>query len=162
VVYVSSDCGVTWSWQHVSTFGGSGAACSADGTRIGVISYVGVFISTNSGLTWMAQTNAGMVLNAIATSADGHRWIAAHSGGQGRLFLGSSTPAPVLQIEPTNGNVRISWTIPSSSFTLQKAQVVPLNWGALTGAPSLNLNTLQNEITIPATNTSALFRLSAP
>jgi hypothetical protein len=164
VVYVSTDFGGAWSWQHVSTFGGSGAACSADGTRLGVISYVGVFLSANSGLTWTQQTNAGTVLNAITTSADGHRWIAAHSGGQGRLFLGNSTPAPVLQIVPTNGDVLISWIVPSSQFVLEQAHGVPLNpssWAMVADAPSLNPNTLRNEITVPATNSCALFRLSS-
>jgi hypothetical protein len=165
VVYVSRDLDSSWSWQHVSTFGGSGAACSADGNRLGVISYVGVFLSTNSGLTWAAQSGSGVVLDTIATSADGHRWMAGHSGGQGRLYFGSSTPAPALSIVPTNGNVIISWTVPSSPFVLQQRPGTPLNqsnWNTVPGAPTVNLKTVRNETLLPATNSCALFRLSAP
>lgn len=161
VVYLSGDFGATWTWQHVSTFGGSGAACSADGSRLGVISYAGVFISTDSGLSWTAQPGGGTVLDAIATSADGHRWLTGHSG-QGRLYLGNSAPSPALSIIPTNGNVLISWTIPSSPFVVQQMQE-PLNQGSWTPVidpPSLNLNTLQNQILIQETNTRAFFRLS--
>jgi len=163
VVYVSSDFGATWSWQHVSNFGGSGAASSADGSSLAVISYMGVFISTNSGLTWATQTGAGAVLNTIATSADGHRWIAAHSGGQGRLYLGSSTPSPVIQIESANGKASLSWIAPSTPVTLQQAEGTAFNqgsWSPVTGAPTLNLNTLRHEMTVPLTNTTAFFRLS--
>lgn len=162
VVYVSRDAGGTWTWQHVTIHGGSGAACSADGCFLGAISYAGAFISTNSGLTWTTQTGGGTVLDTIATSADGQRWITGHKGGQGRLYVGSSLPAPFLKIVPAEGNVSISWTVPSSPFTLEQNQngLNPLSWSAVTNNPSLNLSTLRNEITVPASNDSKFFRLS--
>jgi hypothetical protein len=160
VVYVSRDFGATWSWQHVSTNGGSGVACSADGTRLAAISYFGVFLSTNSGATWSAENTFGLAIDGIAMSADGHRWMA-HSAGLNRLFLGTSTPAPILQIVQTNAALSISWVVPSSPFVLQQSTAMnPGNWTAYPDAPTLNPTTLRNEITIPATNNSTFLRLS--
>jgi hypothetical protein len=119
-----------------------------------------IFLSTNSGVTWAGENIFGLAIDGLAMSADGHCWMA-HSGGLNRLFLGTSTPAPILEIVPTNATVSISWTIPSSPFVLQQSSALnPANRTTYPDQATLNPATLRNEITIPATNNSAFLRLS--
>jgi hypothetical protein len=161
-IYVSSDFGATWFSQDIQNMDGNAAASSADGSRLAVSSYFGIFMSTNSGETWSNAGLPALAWDGVATAADGHRWMA-HSGGSSSLYIGSSPPTPVLQVAPTNGNVSISWTVPSSPFVLQQATSLNAGeWSTVPDVPVMNPGTLADEVTIPTSNSCNFFRLSSP
>ena len=56
-------------------------ASSADGRRLLAGEANGLFTSTDSGVTWTAQA-AGYYWQAVASSADGTKLLAAVNGGQ--------------------------------------------------------------------------------
>jgi len=77
--------------------------------------------------------------------------------------MGSSSPAPVLHIGPTNSDALVSWIIPSSPFVLQqKASLSDVGWAPSPDPGVINPNTLNNEATVRASNSFGLFRLSNP
>jgi hypothetical protein len=72
-------------------------------------------------------------------------------------------PTPILNIVPTNGNIQLSWTVPSTNFILQQTMDLKSGtWINATNLPGLNLNNLQNQVVLSATNTSSFFRLMSP
>jgi hypothetical protein len=162
VVYVSTDFGATWSSQEVGNLDATSSACSADGTRLGLASYSGIYISTNSGTTWELSNQQALAWDSVACSADGHRWWASRGGGGG-LFSGMSPPAPVLKIDETNGNVKLSWIVPSSPYVLQQRPFVDGSvWSVVAVTPSMNTSTLCDEVSVPSMSASGFFRLANP
>lgn len=111
---------------------------------------------------WTSANLPALAWNALAAAADGHRWIADSGAGSG-LYLGSSRPEPVLQIASRGAGIVISWIVASSPFILQqKFDLTIGNWSVTPGTPTLNFQTLRNELFAPATSDSSFFRLSSP
>jgi hypothetical protein len=64
---------------------------------------------------------------------------------------------------PANGNLTLSWIIPSTNFVLeQNLDLTSMNWTDVTNMPVLNLTNLQDEVTLPLTNGSGFYRLATP
>jgi hypothetical protein len=64
---------------------------------------------------------------------------------------------------PANGNLTLSWIIPSTNFVLeQNLDLTSTNWTDVTNMPVLNLTNLQDEVTLPLTNGSGFYRLATP
>ena len=108
-----------------------------------------------------AQTDApSTTWAAIASSADGtdsSRRLTAEA------FTYSSPPTPTLNIAASHTNLVLSWTVPSTNFVLQQAAGLENpNWEAATNVPVLNLTNLHYEITTPASNSKAFYRLATP
>jgi hypothetical protein len=161
-VYLSTDFGATWSSQDMPNPDATSSASSADGTRLGLASYVGIYISTNSGLSWELSNQQALAWDSVACSADGHRWWASRGGGGG-LFSGASPATPVLQIDGTNGNVALSWIVPSSPFVLQQRPFVDSGaWSQIAVRPTMNPSTLRNKVSVPAAGVGSFFRLASP
>ncbi len=88
------------------TSGWSGVTMSADGTVMAAAGSTNIYISTNSGTTWLPTSAPGQYWAAIASSADGTKLIAAaspvgiYSGGiytstnSGASWLSNSVPNP--------------------------------------------------------------------
>jgi hypothetical protein len=133
--------------------------CSADGTRLAAAAAGGlVYTSTNSGATWVPANAPSTNWSSIATSADGCKLVAVVNGGG--IYTWQTTPAPVLNITPSAGNLVLSWTVPSMSFVLQQTpNLTGTNWTDLASAPALNYPTLQNQVTIPASAGTMFYRL---
>jgi photosystem II stability/assembly factor-like uncharacterized protein len=173
-LYTSTNSGVAWSSHFVSGAGGFGSvASSADGASLVAAGHQGsapIFVSTNSGNSWVKQTNASLMAlwNAVASSADGHKMYAATYGflvndSSGGIYCLQTTPSPQLNLISLSTNLAILWTVPSANFVLQQnADLNATNWMTLTDAPALNLTNLKNQVMLSPTNSSGFYRLATP
>ncbi len=98
---------------------------------------------------------------ALAASADGRRLVAAPLVGG--IYSYYSPQNPTLDIGVSPGTIELSWLVPSTNFVLQQAAGLENpNWEAVTNVPVLNLTNLHYEITTPAANHKAFYRLAPP
>ena len=66
-----------------------------------------------------------------------------------------------MNLTPINGNLTLSWTVPSTNFVMQQSSDLG-SWADMTNKPVLNLTNLQNEVTFPLTGSNAFYRLKTP
>jgi hypothetical protein len=86
--------------------------------------------------------------------------VAAYGGG---IYTYQTTPAPVLNIAPSNSNLAFSWIVPSMYFVLQQnSNLCTTNWTDVTNMPALNLTNLQNQVALPLPAGNAFYRLKTP
>lgn len=161
-VYTSTNGGVSWTSTNVANSDFVSIAGSADGTRLftvgGTSSAVSAF-STNSGVSWTTNSQPGPNWRAVASSADGNCVAtAAYNGG---IWLSRTVAPPHLNIAPSGSLAKISWTLPSTNFVLQQSADLH-NWATLAVSPTLNLLTLQEEVTVTPTNANSFYRLTTP
>jgi hypothetical protein len=96
---------------------------------------------------------------SVASSADGSKLIAVDYGSG--IWISQTTPAPQLNIAPSNTNLDFSWTVPSTNFVLQQSSDLG-SWTDVTNPPVLNLTNLQNEVILSPTGSSVFYRLKTP
>jgi hypothetical protein len=151
------------------------AASSANGNKlvatagIEVVSAYGagcIFISTNRGTTWTQADAPFKLWSSVASSADGSKLVGSADpnsmrGFSGGIYTGQITPAPQLNLAPTNGNFMLSWIVPSTNFVMQQSADLT-SWADVTNPPILNLTNLQNEVTLSPSNCSGFYRLKSP
>jgi|SRR5271166_508473 len=133
-----------------------------------------IFVSSDSGTSWARVPTQGLsdplVMNwsAIAISADGCKLVGsvtAYSSqseppSPGAIFSFQYAPAPRLDIASSDGNLLISWIIPSATFHLQQSpDLTKTNWIAVPGTPVLDYSTLRNHIIVPPTPLKMFYRL---
>ena len=95
-------------------------------------------------------------------SADGCEVIVCGFAQGGGNWLGHETPHPHLNLRYLGSAVALSWPLPSTDFVLQqKTDFTSGNWFTVPISPSLIYTNLQQEITVSATASNALFRLMA-
>lgn len=166
-IYLSTNSGLAWSQIAVPSIGR--LASSADGNKLVATGYSGyltnlpVYVSTNFGGTWTTNIPPGIdyhtSVKPVASSADGNKLVAAVNDGG--IWTLQTTPSPQINIIPANGSVEFSWIIPSTNFVLQQnLDLTTSNWTDVTNTPVLNLANLEDEVTLPLTNGSALYRLA--
>ena len=170
-VFTSTNFGMTWVSNNVPAAQWESVSSSADGIRLVAVAVADIagfgwiYTSTNSGNTWVSNNvpNDGGWLS-VASSADGDKLVAASSGpGVGAVYTLQTTPAPQMNITPANGNLALSWIVPSTDFRLQQnLDLTTTNWTDVTNPPVLNLTNLQNEVTFPLTGSNAFYRLKTP
>jgi photosystem II stability/assembly factor-like uncharacterized protein len=173
-LYTTTNAGVNWS-PHVLLYSPSfgSVASSADGTSLvaaGLEGSAPIYVSTNSGGSWVEQTNASLLAswNAVASSADGHKMFAATfsflvNDSSGGIYCLQTTPSPQLNVNSLSSNLAISWTVPSAKFVLQQnVDLKTTNWVTLTNTSAFNPRNLQNQVTLLPTNNSGFYRLAAP
>jgi photosystem II stability/assembly factor-like uncharacterized protein len=174
-IYVSTNSGIAWAITSAPATNWVSIASSADGSRLVVVAertdnfgpfpptISGViYSSTNSGATWVS--NSAPVLNwtSVASSSDGGKLVVvAGSFNGGGIWTSQSTPAPRMNITPTNGNLAFSWLVPSANFVMQQSPDL-ISWMDVTNPPVLNLTNLQNEVTLPLMGSNAFYRLKTP
>lgn len=66
-----------------------------------------------------------------------------------------------MNLTPTNGNLTLSWIIPSTDFGLQQSSDL-MSWMDVTNPPVLNLTNLQNEVILPPAGSNSFYRLKTP
>ena len=157
-LYVSTDSGSTWSSNCAVAPGFYFVAASADGTRLAAAvggPYDGpIYTSTDSGATWEASTAPSEHWQCIASSADGNQLIAGTMNAGTAIepdltYTSHFTRAPSLNIASTEGDVVISWIVPSMNLVLeQNPDLSPGNWTVQTNIPTLDLATLRNQVTL--------------
>ncbi len=163
-LYTSTDLGATW---QASDFPTSqcceSLAASADGNVLvyGTLNTAGgLYLSTDAGLHWTQTDASGTNWISLVASADGSRLFAASYLG---IYTYYVPPTPTLNVAVSNTNLVLSWTVPSTNFVLQQAAGLENpNWEAVTNVPALNVTNLHYEITAPAANRKAFYRLATP
>jgi hypothetical protein len=165
-VWTSADSGATWISNNVPDTAWQGVALSADGNKAVVISQFGqTYTSTNFGTTWTSNSIPSQPCAAVASSADGNKLVVAilffsNSLGGG-IYTSQLTPAPSMNITPTNGTLMLSWLVPSTNFVMQQSSDLQ-NWTDMTNQPVLNLTNLQNEVILSPPSSSGFYRLTTP
>jgi hypothetical protein len=66
-----------------------------------------------------------------------------------------------MNLTPANGNLKLSWLVPSTNFVLQQSLDMG-SWADVTNTPVLNLTNFQNEVILPPTGSSGFYRLKMP
>lgn len=155
--YISRNGGAIWITNKIS---GNNIASSANGMTW-MIAGAQIYTSSDGGVTWV--TNLSNWSWTGTMSADGGEIIVEQTSGSGGLtnWIGHATPSPRLNIQTTNGNLGISWLLPSTNFVLQQnADIATSNWVTIPGDPTLNFTNLNQEISVPVTTSNAFFRLT--
>jgi hypothetical protein len=163
-IYTSSDSGATWQSTSAPVKQWVGVASSADGTRLVATAYSDrIYVSQNSGATWTATGAASTPWWTVIASADGSKLVAADSGSSvsgGGIYTSQSTPTPVLRLTSSGGTAALSWTVPSTIFTLQQnSDLNTTNWTDVTTAPTLNTANLQNQVIVSPLSDNQFYRL---
>jgi hypothetical protein len=91
-IYRSTDGGETWIKRNTNV-GGTGLACSSDGTFVISCKNTNyIYISTDSGETWSTKvTNITRKWSSVACSSDGNKLVASVDDGN----IWTSSPSPV-------------------------------------------------------------------
>jgi hypothetical protein len=169
-IYVSTNSGIAWTITSVPATNWVSIASSADGSRLVVVAALDamsgpfppaisglIYSSTDSGTTWVSNSAPVRDWFCVASSADGCKLVATTDG----IWISQTTPAPQMNITPTNGNLTLSWIVPSTNFIMQQSPDLS-SWTDMTNPPALNLTSLQNEVTLPLTGSNAFYRLKTP
>lgn len=154
--YISTNFGYDWRMASPQT---GKVASSANGTRL-VIAGNSMFTSSDSGATWISNS-APQLWTSIASSADGSELVA-NSQNSG-IWIGRTVPSPQINVASSNGNLALSWIIPSTNFVLQQNfDLTTANWSEVTNVPVLNLTNLQNQVALPLPAGNSFYRLRTP
>jgi hypothetical protein len=161
-VYTSTNGGVSWMSTNVGNSDFVSIASSADGTRLVTVGGTSLAVSafsTDSGTSWTTNSQSAPIWRAVASSADGN-FLAAAANNGGIWFWRTAAP-PRLNIVPSGSLAKISWTLPSTNFVVQQSADLQ-NWATVANSPTLNLQTLQDEVVVTATNGQSFYRLTTP
>jgi len=169
---ISTNAGASWITNN--NFGANIIVSSANGnTLTSVIDTgapgTGTYSSSNMGTTWIQETD---LWGIVACSADGGKLVLgtlAYSQGfggstaivPGPIYISQTITSPSINVTSDNGNITLSWLVPSTNFVLQQSDNLE-SWSALTNQPALNLTNLNNEVTLPTTNGNGYYRLATP
>jgi photosystem II stability/assembly factor-like uncharacterized protein len=169
-IYISTNSGDSWTLTSAPSNMWISVAMSADGNRITAAAVENspnvpgaIYTSTNFGATWISNNVPSQMWTSVATSADGGKWVATSgfnefNAPRGSIYTLQSTPAPSINIEPINGDLNSSWTVPSTNFVMQQSPDL-LNWADMTNRPVLNLTNLQNEVLLSPPGSNVFYRL---
>ena len=96
--------------------------------------------------------------NPVLISADATKFAALANGN---IYLSEPNPSPTLSLTQSGANAVLSWMVPTSNFLLQQSSDLA-NWSTITNAPTLNITNLQNQLTLPLSQTQTFYRLKTP
>jgi hypothetical protein len=154
---ISRNGGSDWSRTNLNV---SVVASSADGVTLTALGGEQMYRSTDSGQTWRQSTITNQGWSTLVSSADGGRLFAIGENNGRRIWTWQSTPQPWLRAQLCNTHIVLSWTVPSTDFILQQTSDLTLtNWTDLPLTPTLNLTSLQYQVTLPLLDGSGFYRL---
>jgi hypothetical protein len=175
-IYISTNAGLTWTSNNMPSQIWIAVASSADGRMLAAAAYdtgsgAPIYISTNSGESWTPEAVSNQ-WGCIASSADGTKLVAAignlgvydgteYSFADGTIWTSQNTSPPQLNIARANGNLAISWIVPSANFVIQQSSNLQI-WADMTNQPVLNLTNLQNEMILSPSGSNVFYRLKTP
>jgi len=176
LVYTSSDSGATWMSNNLPAGQWTSIASSADGSKLVATACYDnsgnagpIYVSTNSGTSWTLNASSNN-WGFVASSADGTKLVAVLGGGvsdgvetilPGGIWTSQTAPAPLINLASANGNLKLSWIVPSTNFVMQQSADL-ISWTDVTNPPTLNLTDLQEEVVLSPTNSSGFYRLKTP
>jgi hypothetical protein len=173
LIFISTNAGTTWTQTSAPSTNWIALASSADGSRLvavaggsqslrpPIIVNGPIYTSTNWGATWVSNSVPVQYWISVASSADGRKLVAVVNGGG--IWTSQTTPAPQMNITPTNGNFTLSWIVPSTNFVMQQSSDLgSASWTDVTNPPVLNLTNLQDEVILSPTGSSVFYRLKTP
>jgi len=165
VIHISTNSGATWS-SETNLFNGAAGrvACSANGGKIlAVAGGHQIYLSSDFGASWIEASAPTKIWSSVACSADGSKMVAGEydlSSYKGLVYTAQTTPTSWLEITPSEGNLVLSWTVPSMPFVLQQnSDLSTTNWTDVTTVPTLNYVNLKYQVTIPAPLGMSFYRL---
>lgn len=152
-VSTSTDSGVSWISNPVSSQKWVSLISSADGSKLAIASYLTLYISTNSGVQWRLITNVPTGSDAIAGAADGNKLAtaASHGGIYTSVDSGATwilTSAPILTNPLTS-----YWQAITSSSDGRKLAATIFNGGIYT---STDFGATWTSNNVPAENWSGI------
>jgi photosystem II stability/assembly factor-like uncharacterized protein len=162
-IYLSTNSGGVWIQTSTPTNLHYMASCaSADGTKMAAIESRRFVYSTNSGNTWSSNNAPRLDVKwgGMVYAADGNKLVLA-ADNPGGIYTLQTTPALQMNLTPANGNLKLSWIVPSTDFILQQSSNLA-GWSDVADAPVLNLTNLQNEVVLSPTNSRGFYRLKTP
>jgi len=176
-IYTSTDAGLTWISNNVPSQTWTSISSSADGSILVAVANnfnsngnLPIYISTNSGASWTLDAVSND-WGVVTSSADGTRLVAATgtrgvSGGTktvsiGNIYTSQIALLPRMNIQPVNGNLTVSWVVPSTNYVMQQSSDL-MSWSNVTNQPVLNLTNLQNEVILPPPGSNTFYRLKTP
>ena len=158
-ILTSTNSGNTWEATTAPNIPWRAIASSADGNVLLATENYGsdgsTFYSTNAGLTWVSNNTPNLHWTSLASSADGNKLFAAASGP---IYSRVIAPEPRLNFQASDGIGTLSWIIPSAAFAVQESADL-LNWADRPGVPTVNLDALRVELSVPTTGEKRFFRL---
>jgi hypothetical protein len=162
-MYISTNAGFSWSLTSAPTTNWGAITISADGTKIAACTdrnYDGaLFTSTNRGLTWQSQVVLLSTPRKLASSADGATIFL--SSGRDIAML-QTMPTPVIEATIRNQQLALSWIVPSAPFVLQQTSDLRTpQWTDVPKSPVLIFTNLHFQVSVPASNPAAYYRLSS-
>jgi photosystem II stability/assembly factor-like uncharacterized protein len=117
-----------------------------------------IYSSTDAGQTWLTNNAPALLWAGAASAADGSKVYAV--SGNGGIWTRQNVPALTLDAALSNRTLILSWTLPSTNFSLmQKSNLSSGSWVAVTNARVLNLDRLRYEVSVPASLRQNFFRL---
>ena len=167
--YISTNLGDSWSTIPIIARDADGqeVAMTADGRTLYIVGANGFFYWSNDfGMNWVSnalpegltQSFPEGPIHFVQASADGGRLVVAGKG----IWLASVPLSPQLNAQSGNGNLNLSWTVPSTNLMLEQSSGLnPPAWTMVTNLPTLNLTNLQEQVNLPCTNSSGFFRLGS-
>src|ERR1039458_2918004 len=159
-IYTSADSGKTWTLTSAPYMNWKSIASSADGTKLVAAPEIGqIYTSTASGATLNVANVPNTNWSSVACSADGSKLFAVAKGGG--IWTSQTIPTPSMNITPTNGDLKLSWIVPSANFVLQQSLDLQ-NWADMPHQPVLNLTNLQDEAILSPQVKSVFYRLKTP
>jgi hypothetical protein len=165
-IYFSTDSATNWNPAEVPITNWVGLSSSADGRNMfastasdGPLNGANaIYRSTNFGANWTRLSAPTPWWRGLATSADGGKLVVAAIGS---IYTAQLIQPPTLGIVSTNGNVTLSWIIPSTNFVLQEtSDLASTNWTNVTVTPSFDPTTSRESVSRPATASNSFYRLT--
>jgi hypothetical protein len=168
-IYISTNSGDTWELTTAPSNQWNFVASSSDGTTLlavpGAYQTGPIYISTNSGVTWTTNNSPNLFWGAVASAADGGKLVAAAfadaSYNGSLIYNAQSIQPPSMNFTPTNGNLKLSWLIPSTNFVMRQSSDLQI-WADVTNQPVLNPATLHNEVILSPPGSSVFYLLKTP
>jgi hypothetical protein len=158
-LYFSSDSGNSWTSNATPTDFWRAVASSADGSKLVAASTYFIYTSADGGNTWTPNNAPQIYWDGLGSSADGSKLAAtALNGG---LYILQSTPAVRLCLKPSNGEMTLSWVVPSTNLVLQESADLS-SWSNVTNTRTLDLNSLQDQVNLSPSGSSGFYRLASP
>jgi photosystem II stability/assembly factor-like uncharacterized protein len=164
-IYTSTNSGTSWAVTSAPNNSWRAIASSADGNVLVAAANYGpagsIYSSSDAGLTWTSNNVVSLSWNRVASSADGSKLFAAaadDASSMGPIFRLATAPALRVDIQASGSTSTLSWIIPSQLYSVQQSPDLS-HWTDLSDTPTVNFNTLQNELSVRTTSQNNFFRL---